>query len=815
MWERRLATALIVPVLCVAGMVAPTQAEARVPARHFGQTREAGYDLTLVTGDRVHVSADNVVNVTSADRGDGAVHNFEVLERDGSMYVIPDDVSRLVPDHLDPELFNVTALHAQGDDDSTPLIVTYGSAAKHGFAGKSVAALGYPTMPGTTQVRLLDSVNGMAVRTEPTKSIQLGAALARAGHTADAVIGRTHDAEPLAGVKKIWLDARVHVDTKGNARKPAPSSAAESANDGSGVTVAVLDTGIDATHPDLTVAAAKNFSTDADIIDHNGHGTYVASVLAGSGAASGGRYRGVAPGVTLLSGKVFDGRGGDGSLSGIIDAMEWAAGEERASIINMSFVDAVAGGPMTEAVNSLTDLYGALFVVEAGENSHIGSPGDADRALTVGAVDQTGALLGTSSHGPINGAIKPDVTALGIGIVGAQAADTHYGIPVIDKYTTWQGTLVATPMVAGAASLVRQARPKTSVTELRSLLMGTAVPSPAAAVDTQGAGQVNSAKAIAGTVTASTGSVSFGRFSYPHTQQDPAKRVITYHNLTGQPVSLKLGVSEKGLAVTPQTLTVPANGTADAMVVLDPAVAEGRVVAALTAATPAGSVVLRTLLSADVETEHYTIRLKGIARDGRAALGDVDILDVENGDRTHARRFLWGDPDLPCTDSAWDDSSCIRVAPGTYSVMGLIKTMPSWHDSTTDGTPQNVSLVGDPEVTVTKDMEIVLDARKAKEVKIETPERVTKRNDQALSLVAWSRIPETGAPIEAKYRSYAMQEQKVFIQPTEQVHTGSFEAYTRWTLEAPHITMRTSGVTLDPDYYPPAYFSDYTSQFPG
>ncbi|MGY4919926.1 S8 family peptidase [Streptomyces sp. 900116325] len=809
MWERRLAVGLIVPVLCVSGIVSPSRAEARAPALKLGQARDAGYDLTLVTGDRVHVSADKAVNVTPADRGDGAGHNFEVLERDGGLYVVPDDVSRLVPDHLDPELFNVTALHAQGFDGSVPLIVTYGS------VGKSAVADRPTTLPATTQVRLLESVNGTAVRTEPRTAARLGAALARSGRAAGPSAARTLDAGPLAGVEKIWLDAKVHADTaKGTARKAAATSpAAEAANDGSGVTVAVLDTGIDATHPDLSVEAAKNFSADADTVDHNGHGTYVASILAGSGAASDGRYRGVAPGVTLLIGKVLDG-GGDGSLSGIIDGMEWAAGEEHASVINMSFADIDAGGPMTDAVNSLTDRYGALFVVEAGENSQIGSPGDAARALTVGAVDQTGAILDDSGHGPINGAIKPDVTALGVGIVGAHAAGTQWGIPVTDEYTTWQGTLAATPVVAGTTALVLQARPKTPVTELRSLLMGTAEPNATTAMDTQGAGQVNAAKAIAGSVTASTGSLAFGRFSYPHTGQDPVKRVITYRNLTGQPLPLKLGLSEKGLEVTPSTLMVPANGTADATVVLDPAVAQGRVAAALTAAAPDGFVQLRTLLSADVEVEHYNIRLKGIARDGRPARGDVDVLDVVNGDRTHAHRLLSGDPNLPCTDAGWADSSCIRVVPGKYSVMGLIKTMPSWQDSTADGTPQNVSLVGDPEVTVTKDTEIVLDARKAKEVKIETPENVTKRNDQALSLVAWSRIPESGAPVEAKYRSYAMQEQRVFMQPTERVRTGSFEAYTKWTLEAPHITMRTAGVTLDPDYYPPAYFSDYSWEFP-
>jgi Subtilase family len=268
---------------------------------------------------------------------------------------------------------------------------------------------------------------------------------------------------------------------------------------------------------------------------------------------------------------------------------------------------------------------------------------------------------------------------------------------VTDKYTTWHGTLAATPVVAGVSALALQARPKTTATELKSLIMGTAQPNAATAMDIQGAGQVNSARAITASVTASAGSVDFGRFSYPHRGQDPAQRVITYHNLTGQPLSLNLSTSENGLEVTPSTVTIAANGTANATVVLDPAVAQGRVATALSATAPDGSVLLRTLLSADVETEHYTIRLKGFARDGRPALGGVDVLDVENGDRPHAHRELSGDPNAPCTDSAWDDSKCIRVVPGTYSVTALIKTMPPWQDSTTDDTPQSLSLVGNPE----------------------------------------------------------------------------------------------------------------------
>ena len=162
------------------------------------------------------------------------------------------------------------------------------------------------------------------------------------------------------------------------------------------------DTGIDATHPDLSdrIAASANFTEgeeeDGDFV---GHGTHVASIVAGSGAASDGQFQGVAPGAQLLDGKVCMEFGC--AESWILAGMQWAA-EQGADVVNLSLggPDFEGLDPLEEAVEDLTAQYDVLFVIAAGNDGGertINSPG-AGRALTVGAVDKTDELALFSSR---------------------------------------------------------------------------------------------------------------------------------------------------------------------------------------------------------------------------------------------------------------------------------------------------------------------------------------------------------------------------------------------------------------------------------
>ena len=269
--------------------------------------------------------------------------------------------------------------------------------------------------------------------------------------------------------------------------------------DGSGVRVCVIDSGIDFTHPDLQFTAAVGPDgnplavdfTETDLTDTLGHGTAVAGCIAAqarqvfeivdeqSGKTTAyTRIKGVAPGVKLMSAKVFDARVPSGYDSAIIAALEWAA-ENGAQIINMSLGGVAlpndGSDPLAEAVTALRKR-GVLVLVAAGNaGGGVGtleSPGAAPGALTVGAstsyrsfaelgflaepgkwtADQ---LASFSSAGPAaDGRVKPDIVAPGAfdwGLAPTYESEEGQG------YQLFGGTSQATPLMAGCAALVYQA----------------------------------------------------------------------------------------------------------------------------------------------------------------------------------------------------------------------------------------------------------------------------------------------------------------------------------------------------------------------
>ncbi|MFC7583854.1 S8 family serine peptidase [Nonomuraea antimicrobica] len=318
----------------------------------------------------------------------------------------------LAEGRLDPRLFDVTQLAALGYDDAAspglPLILTYpeqtGAAALRAAGGRPLTA-----------------INGVA-RSEP--------------RTGDLWKSLTGQARTAAAPAKIWLDGKAKLSLDVSVPHIGAPAAWAAGHTGKDVPVAVLDSGYDPDHPDLQglVAKSANFTSEPDVRDLNGHGTHVAATIAGSGAASGGRYKGVAPGARLLIGKVCE-QSGYCPDSAVIEAMTWAA-ENGARIANLSLgsSDTPGDDPAEQAVNNLSEKYGTLFVIAAGNDGPqtLGSPSTADRALSVGASyrdDDTVAQF--SGTGPRAGdaAIKPDLIAPGVNIVAARAVGTSGGSP--------------------------------------------------------------------------------------------------------------------------------------------------------------------------------------------------------------------------------------------------------------------------------------------------------------------------------------------------------------------------------------------------
>ncbi|MCW5880592.1 MAG: S8 family peptidase [Anaerolineae bacterium] len=256
---------------------------------------------------------------------------------------------------------------------------------------------------------------------------------------------------------------------------------------GSGVRVAVVDTGVDAQHPDLVgrVIDAKDF-TGEGAGDGNGHGTHVAGIIAGSGAASDGKYRGVAPDALILAARVL-GSGGSGQQSWVMAGIEWAV-ERGVKVINMSLGGPPEPGDGTDALSAQVDAAvraGVVCCVAAGNsgragNSTVGSPGAAREAITVGATvgDPSHGwdeITDFSSRGPTaDGRVKPDICLPGFNIIAARGSGTSLGRPVDDHYTSASGTSMATPHAAGAVALLFQAEPGLTPAQVKDRVLRAA-----------------------------------------------------------------------------------------------------------------------------------------------------------------------------------------------------------------------------------------------------------------------------------------------------------------------------------------------------
>jgi serine protease AprX len=290
-------------------------------------------------------------------------------------------------------------------------------------------------------------------------------------------IGKLSDRDDI---EMIWYDSPVHTMLDVSAPLIHAPGVWQSGFTGAGVKVAIVDTGIDPAHPDFAgrIAQRANFTSEGPN-DGHGHGTHVAGIIGGTGAASGGRFKGVAPECSFYIAKVLNSNG-SGYESDVIAGVEWAA-EQGAQVMNLSLgADGSCNG--TDAMSVACDAavaQGVVVCVAAGNagpgSSTVGSPGCARDVITIGATSKTDAIAPFSSRGPTaDGRIKPDLCFPGVGIVACRAADTSIGNVVNDWYTTLSGTSMATPHAAGTCALLLQAKPGSPPSSIKSLLMNSA-----------------------------------------------------------------------------------------------------------------------------------------------------------------------------------------------------------------------------------------------------------------------------------------------------------------------------------------------------
>lgn len=492
-----------------------------------GTPPEPGPSVTLITGDVVHLG--------STDRG-----------------AVPPDVAAdvaadVASGRLDERLFDVPLLVRSGysDDASAviPVIVQY--------ADDAPAA---PRGVGIRTVRRLDGIDALALEIDKPHAEAALSTLLR---------------QPR--LRTIWLDGRLEPALADSLPTVGVPHAREAGLTGAGVTVGVLDTGIDTRHPDLadTVGAAETFAA-AD--GNRRHGTHVAATIAGTGVASRQRYAGVAPGAELLDAKVC--ASGACAESAVLAGMEWAVAH-GADIVNVSLgTDRASDGstPLEQAIDRFTAESDVLFVVATGNFGVVGAPGAATAALTVGAVDKSDRLAEFTGIGPRAGdfLVKPEIVAPGVGITAA----------VPGGYSALTGTSMATPHVSGAAALLAQRHTDWGAEMLKSALTVSAQPLPGPDVFEQGGGRLDVARAVDLPVT-----VEPATLAVRPSASTPTTQRLTYTNAEDTDVTLAVRaeladatgrpVSADAAVVEPSTVTVPVGGSATATMTAAPASGAG------------------------------------------------------------------------------------------------------------------------------------------------------------------------------------------------------------------------------------------------
>ncbi|MFJ8849243.1 S8 family serine peptidase [Streptomyces sp. NPDC102437] len=743
---------------------APGSGKNPVVGSETAQDRGKQTAVTLVTGDKVLVTTDKSGRSSAAvlPRQDGTQPMFQTYQSGKDLYVYPEGASQAVGEgRVDEQLFNVTGLIRQGYDDahtdSLPLIATYGNSVN--------VAKNAPEAPrGSERGLSLPAVGGVALKADKDTA---------ATFWRDVTDSRSRSASAL---KKLWLDGKVEATLDRSTKQVHAPEAWAAGYDGKNTKVAVLDTGVDAEHPDLVdrVATSKNFTDSKTTDDRVGHGTHTASTVGGSGAASDGRKKGVAPGASLLIGKVLN-DGGSGLDSWVIAGMQWAV-DQKADVVSMSLGNPSVKDctdPVAQATKQLAQNTHTLFVVAAGNagpgTETVSSPGCVPSVLTVGAVDRDDSTAQFSSRGPVavTHTLKPEIAAPGVDISAASAGGRG-----VYAYRSMSGTSMATPHVAGAAAILRQAHPDWTAQQIKAALVSSArTGGKVEGADHTGAGVLDVFAAVNQKVV-SAPAVQAGNYNWPQDASDRTSVKVPFTNNSGSDLTLNLSVSgvhgndgsevhSDVVRLEQRRVTIPAGATAQVPMQIDPTArlqdsqygaVTGRILAT------GGDVHVSVPVTLYVQPETVTLRVKTVDRNGKPAAGsssvDLVSLDTDKGER----RSNSGAPE-----------QTYRVRPGNYSISGFVST----YDA--NGAAESVSYLARPQLRITRDTTVVLDAGQAHRLSLETDRPATVD----LSTISYARTWDDTWLISGSV-SMSGTAQKVYADIDGRATNGTFEFRPTW-----------------------------------
>ncbi len=460
--------------------------------------------ITLTGADGITLTGADGITLTGAD--DVALRNVNGITLTGA------DALSTGLQSVDPEL--AMTLNNAADDSSVNAVVVFHNAV---------------TQSDLEQLRQIGIQGGTRFRVLPMVYVT--------GTKAQIIaVSRLATVRSIYGNRTLTLDADPYYQTTGIQRVAADTDLinrnAGQPVTGRNVTVAVLDTGINSQHVDLAGKVVQNVRLAdlqsapvgflnpvsvenlANTDPASGHGTFVAGVVAASGAASNGRLSGVAPGAKLLGLSA-----GDLNLTHVLSGLDYIL--ERGSqygvkVVNCSFSANTlydSNDPVNVATKMLT-TQGVNVVVSAGNtgagNGTLNPYAMAPWVVSVGATNENGVLAGFSSRGTFGGEnAQPTLVAPGVNVASLRSAPTTTSIgglvgadsqrltpAEMPYYTTASGTSFSAPQVAGAIALMLEANPSLRPDEVKNILSRTATPLPKYFAHETGAGMLNTHAAV-------------------------------------------------------------------------------------------------------------------------------------------------------------------------------------------------------------------------------------------------------------------------------------------------------------------------------